>query len=242
MISLKKSIAFLLLVFPLSKTYCQENLHSSSPISIQEITLDTVKVNLNSIVVNKLWLSDTIRVRVQNDHLVLDPDLVKALRMTDSTALTKHEDIDKFFQLRKVGAQNCYSYALEKYFQYNDSFSQTTFGKSTDLDRKSAEKILNNNFEEITELSVSRKRNLKNIPDRTLLAFINDNGWAIHFVYYHDDIFYSKNGAHKPMEFKSLRKFLKNHYQDTRKVIAYKVDENKVNQVYHNNDKQQSEL
>lgn len=231
MIPLKKSIYILFFVIPLTHLFSQKSSHSFSPIHITSTTLDTTKVNANSIWLDLLWLNDTIRVRIQNDHLILEPDLIKALRKTDSEALRKQEDMDKFLLARKIGAQNCYSYALEKYFENEDAFSQSTFRKSTTLDRKSAEKILNNNFKEIAQLSVNRKKSLKTIiPNKVLLAFINKSGWAIHFVYFHNNTFYSKNGALKPVEFKYLNKFLRKHYVDTQRIILYKLDEDKVKQ------------
>lgn len=234
MIRLKKIIITSLLSFLCIQVYCQKKLQSTLPIVIKSTIIDTVETTLNSTLVNILWLNDTIRVRVQNKDLKIDPNLIRALQRSDSMAVTE-KDIDRILLGLKTGGQNCYSYALQNYFDNSKTFSQDVFGKSTEIDQKSAKKILDNYFKEIVEFSVSPTRNLKQaIPNNTLLAFMNKHDWAIHFVYYRDNIFYSKNGGLKPMEFQSLRKFLKKSYQDTHKIIVYKIDENKVKSNWDN--------
>ncbi|UZR98435.1 hypothetical protein [Chondrinema litorale] len=227
----KKKFATALLYFLFSQAYCQSNLPSTSPIVINASILDTIEIKLNSTVMHMQWLNDTIEVCIQNKNLKMDTTVTRALResFNDSTILTSQEDIDDFLLSMKTGAQNCYSYALEKYFDNNEAINQNIFGKSTHIGRKTGDKILANYFKEIHQLSTSPKRNLKaTIPNDALLAFINKSGWAIHYVYYRDDIFYSKNGSFKPIEFQSLKKFLKKHYWDTEKIIFYKIDEEKI--------------
>ncbi len=209
--------------------HCQVSTNSSESIFIESTVLDTIETNLNSIEVSMLWLADTISVRIQNEDLQLDTSLVKLLRKTDDSALKSKKDLDKFFLGLKTGGQNCYSYAFEKYFDNNKVFRLNTFGESVHIGRKSAEKILRNYFSKVSEFSIKSNANLdQDIPDKSLLAFLDNFDSAIHFVYHTNNTFYSKNGAFKPIQFQSLKKFLKKHYQDTRKIVIYKIDEDLV--------------
>ncbi|MBT30066.1 MAG: hypothetical protein CMO01_10440 [Thalassobius sp.] len=237
MLILKKIFIAALFYFIFVKAYCQTEVDLPTPIFITSVKLDTIESKINSNLIHVQWLNDTINVDIQNEHLKMDTTVVQALRNSfkDSTVLTRQEDIDEFLLAKRTYAQNCYSYALERYFGENETFNQDIFSKSSHLDRESSEKILNNYFYKVAEISTSPKKNLSQpIPNDVLLAFINKSGWAIHFVYYRNEVFYSKNGSFKPIEFQSLKKFLKKHFWDTEKIIAYKIDEDKVKSFYAN--------
>ncbi|UMB59453.1 hypothetical protein MHL31_10220 [Lutibacter sp. A80] len=125
--------------------------------------------------------------------------------------------------------QNCFSYALEKYFENSETFRQNVFNKTTIIDGVSIEKILKNSFIEITEFTTKPRRNLKNpIPNDVILAFVDDLGSTIHTAYYRDEIFYTKNGGFAPDTFKSLNEFIKKTYWYTKKIIVYRIDEDKI--------------
>jgi hypothetical protein len=231
---MKKTLGSLLFYFYLINLYGQTDSIPSIPIIINYTVLDTIEINLNSIKSEILWLNDTIKVTFQNEQIKIDTSLNYKLRkdLKDSTLMRTKEEVDDLIRLLKIGGQNCYSYALEKYFCYNEVFNQNIFSKSTRIDRESLEKILNNYFINIDEFSTRPKRNLKKtISNDVIIAFVNKSNWTIHLIYYCDDIFYTKNGVFKPNEFQSLKKFLKKHYWDTKKIIIYKIDEDKVKSI-----------
>ena len=207
----------------------------SPPINIHSVIIDTIKTQMNSTTMNVLWLNDTITITVQKKEIVIDSTVVFALRKSskDNTILSSKEDIEEFLEGRRIGAQNCYSYALEKYFDNHRAFNQDLFDSASKINRAPAEKILNNYFEKIAAFPTVPKKNLQKMDhvNDVLLAFLNQYGWATHFVYYRDGIFYSKNGAFKPIEFDSLGKFLKKHYWDTKQVLVYKINEDKVRKI-----------
>ena len=208
--------------------YCQ------TTATIQTIVLDTLETDMNSHTIQMLWLKDTIQVKVQKEKIQIDPNLIKSLRKSakDSTLYTSKEEIDELKGVLRRGAQNCYSYALESYFEYNEAFDQIVFGKSTHIGLESVEKILDNYFQQIGLVNTKPRRNLNEpLPNDVLLSFINKNGRAIHYAYYHNGVFYSKNGSFSPTEFQSLRKFLKKSYWDTQQIILYKIDEEKVKNI-----------
>ena len=227
---MKKTFSSLIICFAVLNLYSQTDSLAPYPIVINSVILDN-EVKLNSTVTHIKWLNDTIKVSFQNENIKLDTASHSKMRVAlkDSTLMTTQEEIDFVILAIKTGAQNCYSYALEKYFEYNKAFSQDIFKKTSRIDRESVEKILNNYFKNIDEFSTTPRRNLKkSIPNNVLIAFINKSDWNTHLIYYHNDIFYTKNGAFKPTEFKSLKKFLKKHYCDTKKMIIYKIDEDKI--------------
>lgn len=233
MIALKRMIAVSLFQLLYLQAICQTLAINPSSVDIKSIVMDTVEIQSFATVVQVLWLQDTLSVRIRNEPLKMESAALsnykKAFR--DTTWGTQ-EEIDLVLAAIKRGAQNCYSYALEKYFENNDVFSQSLFETSSLLYRESAEKILSHYFTEITEFSTSsRLHGEPSIPDQTLLAFFNKSGMASHFVYYQAGVFYSKNGTFEPIEFQSLKKFLKKHYWDTQKIVAYRLNDDQVKRI-----------
>ncbi|PXY02348.1 hypothetical protein DF185_06785 [Marinifilum breve] len=135
-----------------------------------------------------------------------------------------------YFFTSEANIQNCFSYALEKYFENSETYSQNIFRETTNVDGVSLEKILKNYFKRISEFSTNLRKNLrKPVPNDVLLAFVDNMGEVIHAVYYRDEIFYTKNGkAFQPDTFKSLNKFLQKNYGDTKQIIVYKIDDDRV--------------
>ncbi|MRT92275.1 hypothetical protein [Ancylomarina sp. 16SWW S1-10-2] len=219
----RKYIITILLSFIFTQVYCQTNLSTHSPINLKLTVLDTLKVENKSMIINVLWLSDTIKINILNQD-----------KKTDTSSLENIEHKGYFASKGYVlsdetSIQNCFSYALEKYFENNETFSQNIFRKTTSIKSESLEKILRNSFKVITEFSTTPRKNLKKtIPNDVLLAFVNNFGWIIHTVYYRDEIFYTKNGMFEPNTFKSLNKFIKKTYWDTEHIIVYKIDDDKI--------------
>lgn len=223
MTSFRKIIITLLFSFIFIEAYCQVNLSSHSPITIKSTTLDTIKLTGKIKIIDVLWLNDTIRVSVSNQDERTDTSVVKNVN-------NKGYFASRGFILSDESVmQNCFSYALEKYFENSETYSQNIFRKTTSIDGKSIEKILNHSFVKITEFTTKPRKNLKKtIPNDVVLAFVNNFGSVIHTVYYRDEIFYTKNGGFEPDTFKSLNKFIKKTYWDTKHIIVYRIDEDKI--------------
>ena len=229
-----KHLVSILFTLIFINAYSQTDSSGLSKISIQYHVLDTIETRENSISINALWLKDTIEVCIQNENLKIDTIGLRN-KLKDSTYLKKQEEIDKYLEFEKNSAQNCYSYALEKYFAKNISFRQNIFNKYSRIDRESLEKILNTYFKVITEFEAKPKRNLKYpIPNDVIIAFVNNYDWVNHTVYYNNGVVYSKNGVFKPVEYQSLKELLKKCYWDTQKLIIYKADENKIKNICAN--------
>ncbi|MRT92582.1 hypothetical protein [Ancylomarina sp. 16SWW S1-10-2] len=219
---LKNLIITLLLNFIFLEVYCQTDLSTIFPVNIKSTTLDTIKMTDKNMIINVLWLSDTIRLSVSNER-------------TDTSSLKKNNRKGYFASrgfilTERSTMQNCFSYALEKYFENSETYRQNIFRETTTIDRVSIEKILNNSFIKIAEFTTKPRRNLKkNIPNDVILAFVNDIGLTIHAVYYRDEIFYTKNGGFESDTFESLNKFIKKTYWDTQTIKVYQFDKTKLN-------------
>ena len=223
MTSFRYLIITLLLSFIFIEVHCQENLSIHSSITIKSTTLDTIKLTDKIKIINVLWLNDTIRVSVSNQEVKTDTSVVKNVNNKGYFASRG------FIFSDESVIQNCFSYALEKYFENSETYNQNIFRKTTNIDGESIEKILSNSFVKITEFTTKPRKNLKQtIPNDVILAFVNGFGSVIHTVYYRNEKFYTKNGMFKPDTFKSLNKFIQKTYWDTKKIIVYRIDEDKI--------------
>ncbi|MCY1635493.1 hypothetical protein [Marinifilum sp. D737] len=218
----------LLLNFIFIEAYCQSNLSTHSPITIESTILDTIKLEKKYMTIDVLWLNDTIRVSVSKQDENTDTSSYKQPQKQGYFASKG------YFFTNEANIQNCFSYALEKYFENSEIYSQNIFKETTNVDGVSLEKILNNYFKRITEFSTNpRKNRRKPIPNDVLLAFFDNLGSVIHAVYYRDKIFYTKNGkVFQSDTFKSLNKFLQKNYEDTKQIIVYKIDDDKVKDAF----------
>lgn len=221
-----KLIAFFFFITIYSTGYCQnESLFEKK---IKGRVIDTLEINENNIVVRTLWLDDTLRVKIQNQKLKYDFEkMSKALK--NKTLITTEEGRKLFIQNMKTWGQNCFSYALEKYFTNNGLANQDVFNKRTTIGMETIHQVIDGYFKEILTFSTHPKRNLKTkIPNDVLLAFLNPSDLIIHTVYYYNGIFYTKNGGFKASKFNSLKKFLKENYLDTKTIKVFRLNKTKI--------------
>lgn len=224
--ALNKPLTILLIICTSFGAYCQK----AAPILIAPVIIDTVEVKQTSTVTRMLWLNDTITIGTLVEPIEIDTaELLKMKKAFKDDSPINDKEIAELKANIKTGAQNCYSYALEKYFAHHSSFNQTLFSQTTGIDRPSAETILSKYFSSIDSFSTDSKQDLKKqLPNNVLVGFVNKENWTTHLVYYNEGVFYSKNGVFKPIEFKSLKKFLKESYIYTQQIVLYRIDEDKV--------------
>lgn len=230
---LKKNTVLLLFVFLFFQSYCQQDLGQGNPIAIKSSIIDTVKISRYSRTIHVLWLNDTLSLRIPKEKLKNDTQKYSRL-LNKKTELTQKEKFALFINCPETAVQNCFCYALEKYFEHSKKFKQDIFNSSTHIGEVCLLKVLNNYFVKTSEISTNPKKNLNQpIANNVVLAF-KVKSEVIHAVFYSNGIFYSKNGGFKSMQFKSLRKFLKKYYSETDKIIVYKINEDKVNKICAN--------
>lgn len=225
--TITKTITVLLLTIVGFQAAAQK---ATKPIEISPTVLDTVEIKETSVVTHMQWLNDTITVGTLTEPIEIDTAALLKMKKAfkDESPITDKEIAELKTNI-KTGAQNCYSYALEHYFSQHPLFSQNLFDEKTGIDRPSAETILGNYFSVVDSFSTSSKQDLKKeLPNNVLVGFVNKEDWTTHLIYHNEGVFYSKNGIFKPIEFKSLKKFLKESYIYTEKIVLYRLDEVKV--------------
>ncbi len=186
--------------------------------------LDTLEVNENNTVVHTLWLNDTLKIVVQNEHLKYnfkstnkDGENTKRL-----FSLTERKS---YINNLKTEGQNCFSFALEHYFARNGMAQQAVFNKRTLIGLETIGQILNHYFIEVKAFNTLSKQNFKTkIPDNTLLTFSSQADKVIHAVYHDKGLYYTKCGGSEAAEFLNLKNFIKENYKETQLVKIYKFD------------------
>ena len=222
-----KLITILLLITVSARGYCQnESL-------IKGRIIDTLEVKDNTLKVRVLWMADTLKITMQDKAPSFDFEAINKKR-GDKYAFRTEKQRQTYMKLMKFSGQNCYAYALEKYFSCNGLSEQSIFNKRTRINGKTIHQIVDHCFEEILSFPTQPKRNLKmKLPDNVLLAFFNKSDWLIHAIYYSEGVFYTKNGVLEPSEFSDLKKFLKVNYWDTKTIKVYRFDKSKLNLASH---------
>ncbi len=225
--------SFLMLI--VGNSYAQ-----NEKITIKTPILDTIEKGRNHVVKRVLWLNDTLEINQLNSAIVIDTAKQKrAVARMDQLAKKSgyshkrtnlSEHLKGLKKLLKDSGQNCYCYALEKCFE-NNCYQQSIFNSATLISAATLNKVLNGCFDRREEFTTSPKRNLKRkLPNNVVLVFKNKADWITHAIYYKNNVFYTKNGGNKPSTFQSLKSFLKKHYCDTKKIIVYKLNDNKIKQ------------
>jgi len=222
-----KLITILLFIAISAKGYCQnESL-------IRGRIIDTLEVKDNKLKVRVLWMADTLKITMQDKAPSFDFDAINK-KIGDRHAIRTEKERQMYMKLMKFSGQNCYVYALEKYFACNGLSEQSIFNKRTRINGETIRQVVDHCFEEIISFPTQPKRNLKmKLPDNVLLTFFNKSDWLIHAVYYSEGVFYTKNGILEPSEFTNLKKFLKVNYWDTKTIKVYRFDKSKLNLASH---------
>ncbi|WP_372642446.1 hypothetical protein [Ancylomarina sp.] len=211
--------------------YCQNE--SLIKEKIEGRVIDTLEINENNVVIHTIWLNDTLRVKIQDQELTFDFEKMNKA-FSGNTSLNTEKGRQEFMQFMKTSGQNCYSYALERYFDSNGFGNQRVFNKKTFIGVKTIHQIVDHYFDEIMTFNTHPKRNLKTkLPDNVLLAFIDPLDSISHTIYYSDGVFYTKNGKFKATKFTNLKKYLKECYTDTKMIKVYRFDKLKLNLSLH---------
>ncbi|MGZ2369256.1 hypothetical protein ACXR6G_05690 [Ancylomarina sp. YFZ004] len=184
--------------------------------------IDTLEVNENNTVVHTLWLNDTLKIVVQNEHLKYN---FKSTNKGDenkkrSFSLTERKEYIKDLKIR---GQNCFSFA------HNGLAKQEVFNKRTLIGLETIGQILNHYFIEVKAFNTLSKQNFKTkIPDNALLTFSNQSDKLIHAVYYSKGRYYTKDAVSEATEFINLKNFLKENYEEAQMVKIYQFDKGKL--------------
>lgn len=202
---LVKFILFFILTITV-KTNLMSQVLLTNPKNLNYKIIDTIDIDIYTRDLKIEWLNDTIIINKRDDNYAIDT--TKSSRYTD---------------LIEASAQNCYSYALEKYFENDSTYSQNLFNKSVTIPGSSLMTIIDKHFNLINEFSIKNKKEfMKSLTNKTLIGLVDKEGRIIHMIYYNKGVFYTKNGMFPPNKFTNIRKFLKTKYRYTNKLRTYK--------------------
>jgi len=181
---------------------------------------DTIEIDVNKAHIDLIWLNDTIEItRYFGKPYKFDLNKIREIKKDSSFTPTK-EQIQRRYDVFGYNRQNCFSYALEKYFNNINIKTDSIFDENSFLEGDSFDQIIKTTFIKINEFSANKRKYLKQeIPDNTLIIFINNRNVTEHSIFYKEGVFYSKNGRFKPLEYNKIKDLLKIYYYT--EVIQY---------------------
>jgi hypothetical protein len=163
----------------------------------------------------------------KTDRIKYDLEEVRKFRR-DSNYLPTPTDTLAMNELRTIGAQNCHSYALEKYFTAIE-IDNSLFTKWTSLKENNyMNSILATTFIKTKSFGTIRKKCKECSFDKgSLIVFCNKWNSPIHTVYFDGQYYHSKYGALQPKAENSVDSILK-RYWDSIKIEEYQLDDKKI--------------
>jgi len=157
--------------------------------------IDTVSIDGNLRDIRVIWLNDTIVINKRIDNYRID---------------TSEFQSQSFIEFMEASAQNCYSYALEKYFESDSIYSQDLFNHNVTIVGPEVRTIIDNHFQLVHSFPVKEtKKFMKLVPDNSIIGFVDNEYRIMHMVFFEGEVFFTKNGLFPATEFTNIRKLLK---------------------------------
>ena len=222
MINTLKIIITFLIPFVFNPVFCQNSANYDRDITTCEV-IDTIKTEKYFLTINALWLKDTIILMKFIKPTAIDSGFFRTVRK-DSKYIPTEKEITEYNEFLYNAAQNCHSYALEKYFENNNFKDNCLFNKETVIHSDSYKKILSASFYKIQDFNVIKRKNSlpkQNIENNTLIVFYNHYEMIIHSVFLKNGVFYTKDGLQPPREETNIFGIIR-HYWDTKRIEVYK--------------------
>ena len=172
------------------------------------------------------WMDSIIKLNYTT-RIKYDLEQARKFRR-DSTYIPSSSDTVKMNELWRTGAQNCHSYALEKFFN-SIHLADSLFTKWTSLkENRYMNSILVNSFTKTKSFETKRKKCKECAFDKgSIIVFRNKWGTPIHTVYYDGQFFHSKYGALPAKAEHNIDLILK-IYWDSTKIEEFKLDDKKL--------------
>jgi hypothetical protein len=186
---------------------------------------DSIYEDKNSMVLNVRWMDSLIQIQ-KTIRVMYDLNYERKFRK-DSTYIPKPTDTLRMNEMRKNFSQNCYSYALEKYFMNAGLKDELLFTAWTRFGGVQMNTILFTAFEKINSFETKRKKCKDcSFNNGSLLVFRDKWNRPMHAVYY-DGKFHSKYGGWAAKAEEDVDTILK-AYWDTVRVEEYRLDDKKI--------------
>ena len=206
----------------------------------QEIVSDNIKSTRQlcftvDTIQTKYKYNPTLRVNWMDSIIELDYttrikyDLEEARKFRrDSTYIASSADTINMNKMRTTGAQNCHSYALDKFFN-SIQLDNSLFTKWTSLkENRYMNSILVTSFKKTKSFETKRKKCKECAFDKgSIIVFRNKWDTPIHTVYFDGQFFHSKYGAWPAKAEDNVDSILK-RYWDSTKIEEYKLDDKKI--------------
>lgn len=197
--------------------------------SIQQLyfTVDTTKTKYKyNVTVRINWMDSIIEI---DNTTRIKYDLEEARKFRrDSTYIPSIADTINMNKMRTTGAQNCHSYALDKFFK-SIQLDNLLFTEWTSLkENRYMNSILTTTFTKTKSYEVKRKKCKEcSFDSGSIIVFRNKWDTPIHTVYFDGQYFHSKYGAWPAKAEDNVDLILK-RYWDSTKIEEYRLDNKKI--------------
>ncbi|WP_421876295.1 hypothetical protein [Marinoscillum sp.] len=195
------------------------------PKSLAEISrvLDTLEVQKQHLVLLNSWYEDSIETIVLQ-HPILYDTLYNQKFLRDSLYIPTADDVRKQKEFIQTASQNCYSYALQESYTYHGIDPKDVFNKDVFLTLDGFKQIIDTNFRLENSFKSRPKRNLKFQPkDGSLIVFYDQFNTPSYTFFFHDNVFYSKNGGFAVKQYDSMKDIYRTYYY-TQRVHVYSLN------------------
>ncbi|MEO7991105.1 MAG: hypothetical protein ABI663_16265 [Chryseolinea sp.] len=225
---MKKIILGIILLLTFKQGTSQES-RTGNIKSIQQLyfTVDTIQTQYKyNVTVRINWMDSIIEI---NNTTRIKYDLEEAREFRrDSTYVPSPTDTINMNQMRTTGAQNCHSYALDKFFE-STQLDNLLFTEWTVLkENRYMNSILATTFTKTKSFEPKKKKCKDCSFDKgSIIVFRNKWDTPIHTVYFDGQFFLSKYGAWPAKAEDSVDLILK-RYWDSTKIEEYRLDNKKI--------------
>jgi hypothetical protein len=138
---------------------------------------------------------------------------IDGLESSEISGLTARMQTMKTSDKLMNNEETCIFYALERMFKVNGICPDPIITRNSNFADGRQLNAFFDHFLTAAGEYPCKAKSLRNtdLPDNCVLAFINAHGEIIHAVFFHDGIFYSKNGFWSPIATKKIREITRNY-------------------------------
>jgi len=222
-----KLILGIIFILTFQPATAQETGMDVKSIRLLYFPVDTVQTKYKyNVIVKVNWMDSLIEL---NYTTRIKYDLEEARKFRrDSTYIPSIADTIRMNKARTIGAQNCHSYALDRFFS-NIHLDNLLFTKWTSLkENEYMNSILTTSFTKTKSFETKRKKCKEcSFEKGSLIVFRNKWNIPIHTVYFDGQFFHSKYGA-LPAKAEDNVDLILKIYWDSTIVEEYQLDNKKI--------------
>jgi len=133
------------------------------------------------------------------------------------------QQVPSIYSYLILASQDCSSYAFECVFKCNNINTEPFFSRNSTIRSFKDAYILCELF--LKEEEIIKRKNIKkikSIPNKSIIAFSDNENKYIHFLFHKDGVFYSKNGISCYVYCNDINCFFKSYKAE--KIVIYTLD------------------